>query len=80
MAKATIHFCATCPAFHGLPGEADKGTCQAAPPVIFPDREFFRGSNRTLPFGAYPVVGTFPLVTETDFCMAHPENRREVWS
>jgi hypothetical protein len=75
---ATIHNCATCPAFPRIPGEGRAGTCQAAPPVVFPDREFFRGSSRSLLFGTYPACGTFTLVSEDDFCMAHPENHG-VW-
>jgi hypothetical protein len=74
----SINTCGTCPAFHRIAGEGRAGTCQAAPPVVFQDHEYFRGSSRSLLYGCYPAVGTFPLVSEDDFCMAHPANR-EAW-
>jgi hypothetical protein len=67
--------CATCPAFDKMPGQGTAGTCRAAPPVPLQAETYFRGSSRELPFGAAPVVGAFPLVTEDDFCMSHPGNR-----
>jgi hypothetical protein len=72
---ASISTCSTCPAFRRIPGEGRAGTCQAAPPVVFQEPEYFRGSSRSLLFGSYPAVGTFPLVSEDDFCMSHPANR-----
>ena len=36
---------------------------------------FFRGPTRELPFGAFPMVGAFPLVKKDDYCMSHPGNR-----
>jgi hypothetical protein len=69
------HRCGTCPAFAKLAGVGDAGTCHAAPPTALQAEHYFRGSSRDLPFGAYPVVGAFPLVTESDFCMSHPGNR-----
>jgi len=70
--------CRTCPAFGELPGEGGAGTCHANPPTALQAGEYFRGSSRDLLFGSYPVVGAFPLVHETDFCMAHPANRAAV--
>jgi hypothetical protein len=70
-----MHRCSTCPAFAKLPGAGDAGTCRAAPPVPLQAEHYFRGSSRDLPFGSYPVVGAFPLVTENDYCMSHPGNR-----
>lgn len=67
--------CGSCPAFCELPGEGGAGTCRAAPPVALQAAQFFRGSSRDLPFGCYPVVGAFPMVTRDDYCMSHPGNR-----
>ena len=67
--------CSTCPAFAKIPGPGNAGTCRAAPPTVLQAETYFRGSTRELPFGAAPVVGAFPLVTEDDFCMSHPGNR-----
>jgi hypothetical protein len=67
--------CITCPAFSPLPGVGGAGTCRAAPPSPLQAEHYFRGSSRDLPFGSFPVVGAFPLVSEDDFCMSHPGNR-----
>ena len=67
--------CATCPAFEEVPGEGGVGTCHSMPPVALHGERFFRGPSRELPYGAFPVVGAFPLVHADDFCMAHPKNR-----
>jgi hypothetical protein len=67
--------CATCPAFAKIPGPGTAGTCHAAPPTPLQAETYFRGTTRELPYGAAPVVGSFPLVTEDDFCMSHPGNR-----
>ncbi len=75
MDQESMHRCATCPAFAKLAGAGGKGTCRAAPPVALQAEQYYRGSTRELPFGAYPVVGAFPLVGEDDHCMAHPGNR-----
>jgi hypothetical protein len=69
------HRCATCPAFEEIPGESEVGTCHSMPPVALQGEASFRGPTRELPFGAFPVVGAFPLVRAGDFCMAHPKNR-----
>jgi hypothetical protein len=75
MDQDDMHRCKTCPAFAKLSGGGDAGTCRAAPPAPLQAEHYFRGSSRDLPFGSYPVVGAFPLVTESDFCMSHPGNR-----
>ena len=66
--------CSTCPAFCAVPG-TDAGTCHAAPPTVVQGEAFFRGPTRELPFGAFPMVGAFPLVKKDDYCMSHPGNR-----
>ena len=66
--------CTTCPAYCPVPN-TDSGTCRAAPPAPLMDAENFRGPTRELPFGAFPVVGAFPLVHQDDYCMSHPRNR-----
>jgi hypothetical protein len=66
--------CGTCPAFCAVP-HTDSGTCRAAPPTAITSEESFRGPTRELPFGAFPVVGAFPLVHGDDYCMSHPGNR-----
>jgi hypothetical protein len=70
-----VHRCGTCPAFAELAGGGGAGTCRSAPPVVLQAEKYVRGSSRELPFGAYPTVGSFPLVRKDDFCMAHPKNR-----
>jgi hypothetical protein len=75
MDQESMQRCRTCPAFAKLPGPGDAGTCRAAPPAVLQADHYFRGSTRELPFGCFPVVGAFPLVTEEDYCMAHPGNR-----
>ena len=75
MDQAIVHHCDTCPAFAELEGEGGSGTCRAAPPVPLQAEHYFRGSSRELLFGAYPVVGAFPLVRTEDYCMSHPKNR-----
>lgn len=75
MDQESMQRCRTCPAFAKLPGRGDAGTCRAAPPVALQADHYFRGSTRELPFGCFPVVGAFPLVTEDDYCMSHPGNR-----
>ena len=67
--------CRTCPAYCKLPSEPDSGTCRAAPPVPLQAEAHFRGPTRELPFGTFPVVGAFPLVSGDDYCMSHPRNR-----
>jgi hypothetical protein len=67
--------CSTCPAFYALTGQGKAAICRARPPVVFQDKEYFRGSTRSMLFGAYPAVGTFPLVRPDDYCMEHPDNR-----
>jgi hypothetical protein len=79
MAEADYHRCLSCPAYYQLTGEGGAGVCRARPPVVFQDRDYFRGSTRSMLFGAYPAVGTFPLVKRDDFCMEHPGNR-ELWA
>ena len=78
MDQESMHRCGSCPAFAKLPGAGAAGTCRAAPPVALQAEHYFRGSSRELPFGAYPVVGAFPLVAEDDYCMSHPGNRPRV--
>ena len=75
MDQEDMQRCRTCPAFDKLPGGGNAGQCRAAPPVPLQAESFFRGSTRELPFGAFPVVGAFPLVTLDDYCMSHPGNR-----
>ena len=75
MDEDNVQHCGTCPAFAELPGEGGAGTCRSAPPVGLQAEKYFRGSSRDLPYGAYPVVGAFPLVRSEDYCMAHPRNR-----
>ena len=75
MADRELKTCITCPAYYPLISEAGAGLCRCRPPVALTDKEFFRGSTRSMLFGAYPIVGGFPLVRETDYCMEHPENR-----
>ena len=70
--------CRTCPAFDKLPGGGAAGVCRAAPPVPLQDATFFRGSTREMPYGACPVVGAFPLVTDDEYCMSHPGNRAKL--
>jgi hypothetical protein len=74
MGQEDVQHCGTCPAFDKLPG-GGAGTCRAAPPTPLQAEEHFRGSSRELPYGSFPVVGAFPLVSEDDFCMSHPGNR-----
>ena len=75
MEENGIHRCRTCPAFVELQGEGGAGTCRAAPPTALQNEQYFRGSSRDMLFGSYPVVGAFPLVHDSDFCMSHPANR-----
>lgn len=75
MEKEGPQRCATCPAFAEIPGEAGVGTCRSVPPVALQGDAYFRGPSRELPFGAFSVVGAFPLVRADDYCMAHPKNR-----
>ena len=75
MDQESMQRCSTCPAFCKLPGAGGAGTCRAAPPVVLQAEHYFRGSTRELPFGAFPVVGAFPLVSEGEYCMSHPGNR-----
>ena len=75
MSEPQLESCSTCPAFLALTGEKTFGVCRAHAPVALQDREFFRGSTRSMLFGAYPSVGTFPLVQATAWCMEHPVNR-----
>lgn len=75
VADRELKTCATCPAYWPLASEVGAGVCRCRPPVPLPDKDFFRGSTRSMLFGAYPVVGGFPLVRERDYCMEHPENR-----
>jgi hypothetical protein len=75
MDQDSVHQCGTCPAFADVPGEGVSGTCRAAPPTPLQAEKYFRGSSRELPFGTYPVIGAFPLVRKTDYCMLHPGNR-----
>ena len=75
MDQESVQHCDTCPAFSELEGEGGAGTCRAAPPTALMAEQYFRGSSRDLLFGSYPVVGAFPLVRTSDYCMAHPRNR-----
>ena len=76
MADRELKTCSSCPAFYALSGQGGKAAiCRARPPVVFQDKEYFRGSTRSMLFGAYPAVGTFPLVRPDDYCMEHPDNR-----
>jgi len=75
MDQESMQRCSTCPAFCRLATGGDAGTCRAAPPVALQSEHYFRGSTRELPFGSFPVVGAFPLVSEDDYCMSHPANR-----
>ena len=75
MNEDDVHRCSTCPAFAELPGEGGTGTCRSAPPVVLQAEKYFRVSSRGLSYGAYPVVGAFPLVRKEDYCMAHTKNR-----
>jgi hypothetical protein len=75
MADREIKTCVSCPAYYPLISEAGAGLCRCRPPVALSDKDFFRGSTRSMLFGAYPIVGGFPLVREHDYCMEHPENR-----
>jgi hypothetical protein len=74
MDQESMQRCQTCPAFAAIPG-TDSGTCRAAPPAALQHEASFRGPTRELPFGAFPVVGAFPLVNQNDYCMSHPRNR-----
>jgi hypothetical protein len=74
MDQESMQRCKTCPAFCALPN-TDAGTCRAAPPTALQGESNFRGPSRELPFGAFPVVGAFPLVRQDDYCMSHPGNR-----
>jgi hypothetical protein len=78
MDQESMERCRTCPAFAKIPGPGESGTCRAAPPVVLQQENYFRGSTRELPFGAFPVVGGFPLVTYDDYCMSHPGNRTKL--
>jgi hypothetical protein len=78
MDQESMERCSTCPAFAKIPGPGDAGTCRAAPPVPLQGESHFRGSTRELPYGSFPVVGAFPLVTQDDYCMSHPGNRTKL--
>jgi len=81
MAEPELQTCKTCPAFSFLTGETastTSGVCRAHAPVVFQDKEYFRGSTRSMLFGVYPAVGVFPLTKKDDWCMEHPGNR-EFW-
>jgi hypothetical protein len=82
MSEPELKTCKSCPAFTNLTGEATSGTsgvCRAHAPVAFQDKEYFRGSTRSMLFGVYPAVGVFPLTKEDDWCMEHPGNR-DFWA
>ena len=79
MDQESMQRCRTCPAFAKLPGAGRRrhlpggsagGRCRPRTTSAAPRRE--------LPFGAFPVVGAFPLVTEDDYCMSHPGNRTKL--
>jgi hypothetical protein len=79
MAEPELSVCETCPAYLPVVNEGAAGVCRRNPPVVFQNPEYFRGSTRSMLFGAFPAVGTFPLVKRGDWCMEHPANR-DFWA
>jgi len=79
MPEPELKTCETCTAFLPLIGEGAAGVCRKNPPTVLQGGEYFRGSTRSMLFGAYPSVGAFPLVQGHDWCMEHPGNR-EFWA
>ena len=79
MDQESMQRCRTCPAFAKMPGvgetPARAGRLRRS---ALQAETYFRGSSRELPFGCFPVVGAFPLVTEDDYCMSHPGNRTKL--
>ena len=78
MDQESMERCRTCPAFAKIPGRATRARAGRLRPSSSRHETYFRGSTRELPFGAFPVVGAFPLVTQDDYCMSHPGNRTKL--